>query len=116
MTIQEFDQLTRRVQKAVFKETGVLVHTVGVYAANENLSSQAQRIRDALDIAVAKEPHILQVHGFYVDEEAKQVNFDLVVGFEDPNRKATFKTVVDAMKRRFPDYRFNAVLDSDISD
>ena len=116
MTVQEFDALSRRVQRAVFQQTGVLVHTVGVYASNEQLSPQAQRIRDALDIAVAKEPHILQVHGFYVDEEAKIVNFDLIVGFDDPNRKATFKTVVDAMRRRFPDYRFNAVMDSDISD
>ena len=116
MTVQEFDALSRRVQRAVFQQTGVLVHTVGVYASNEQLNPQAQRIRDALDIAVAKEPHILQVHGFYVDEEAKIVNFDLIVGFDDPNRKATFKTVVDAMRRRFPDYRFNAVMDSDISD
>ena len=116
MTIQEFDALSRRVQQAVFRKTGVLVHTVGVYASNENLSGEAQAIRDALDLAVADEPHILQVHGFYVDEEAKFVNFDLIVGYDDPNRQATFKTVVDSMKRQFPEYRINAVLDSDISD
>ncbi|MDO4400155.1 MAG: cation diffusion facilitator family transporter [Coriobacteriia bacterium] len=116
MTIQEFDALSRRVQQAVAQQTGVLVHTVGVYASNENLSPRAQAIRDALDLAVAKEPHILQVHGFYVDEQAKFVNFDLIVGFDDPNRYATFKSVLDEMKRRFPDYRFNAVMDSDISD
>ena len=116
MTVQEFDALSRRVQQAVFRQTGVLVHTVGVYASNEHLGGEAQAIRDALDIAVAKEPHILQVHGFYVDEQAKFANFDLIVGFDDPNRHATFKTVVDEMHRRFPDYRFNAVMDSDISD
>ena len=116
MTIQEFDALSRRVQQAVFRQTGVIVHTVGVYASNEHLSPEAQAIRDALDLAVADEPHILQVHGFYVDEAAKFVNFDLIVGYDDPNRKATFKTVVDAMRRQFPDYRINAVLDSDISD
>ena len=116
MTIHDFDALSRRVQQAVFKQTGVIVHTVGVYASNENLSSQAQAIRDTLDAAVAKEPHILQVHGFYVDEKEKFVNFVLIVGYDDPNRQATFKTVVDTMKRRFPDYRFNAIMDSDISD
>lgn len=116
MSIQEFDALSRRVQQAVYRETGVIVHTVGVYASNENLSPEAQRIRNTLDAAVAKEPHILQVHGFYVDEEQKFVNFDLIVGYDDPNRHATFKSVVDIMKRRFPEYRFNAVMDSDISD
>ena len=116
MSIQEFDALSRRVQHAVLEQTGVLVHTVGVYASNDHMNAQAQAIRDALDVAVAKQPHILQVHGFYVDEAAKFVNFDLIVGYDDPNRQATFKTVVDEMRRRFPEYRFNAVLDSDISD
>ncbi|MDO4797995.1 MAG: cation diffusion facilitator family transporter [Coriobacteriales bacterium] len=115
-TALEIDRITRSIQTEVYKEHSVILHTVGVYAKNTTESGPTYAIRAALDEIVANEPHVLQVHGLYVDEKLKGVTFDLVIAFESGNREAVRLRVVDQMHERFPDYAFVAVLDSDVSD
>lgn len=115
-TARQIDQITRSIQAEVYKRHGVMLHTVGVYAANADEGSAAHAIRTALDEIVSTEPHVLQVHGLYVDDELKGVTFDLVIGFEAGDRNAVRQRVLDEMHRRFPGYAFVAVLDSDVSD
>jgi cation diffusion facilitator family transporter len=112
----EIDRITREIQTSVFERHKVILHTVGVYATNTDESSQTHAIRVALDDVVSIEPHVLQVHGLYVDEELKGVTLDLVIGFEAGDRDAVRRRVVDEMHRRFPGYAFVAVLDSDVSE
>lgn len=116
LTAREIDQLTRRIQVAVMRETGVVLHTVGIYSTNTSEGTSTAAIRDKLNELVEREEHVLQIHGLYVDEELKGANFDVVVSFAAPDRRAVVDQVVASMSEAFPDYAFVAVLDSDISD
>ncbi len=111
----KIDHITRDIQKRVFDEHNVLLHTVGIYSVNTN-NDEAVRIRqDVLDLAAAN-GHIIEVHGFYLDEETKHVNFDLVVSFDIQKRHECADRIQSIMESRYPDYTFTATLDSDISD
>lgn len=113
---RDVDRITRQVQKYVQDEHGVVLHTVGIYSTNSREGSAAQAIRAALDEVVDDNPYVLQVHGLYVDENLHGATFDVVVSFDAPNREDVRQKILDEMHERFPDYAFEVVLDSDISD
>lgn len=114
LTANQIDELTRTIENKVYRECGVVLHTVGIYARNEG-GALATKIRhDVYDIAYAND-NVLEVHGFYVDEEAKSIRFDLVVSFDAPDREEVIDKVRGILKRRYPDYTFQVALDSDIS-
>ena len=114
LTANRIDELTRTIESKVYRECGVVLHTVGIYARNEG-GALATKIRhDVYDIADANDS-VLEVHGFYVDEEAKSIRFDLVVSFDAADREEVVGKVRDILKRRYPDYTFQVALDSDIS-
>ena len=114
LTANRIDELTRTIESKVYRECGVVLHTVGIYARNEG-GALATKIRhDVYDIADANDS-VLEVHGFYVDEEAKSIRFDLVVSFDAADREEVVGKVRDILKRRYPDYAFQVALDSDIS-
>lgn len=114
LTANQIDELTRTIESKVYRECGVVLHTVGIYARNEG-GALATKIRhDVYDIAYAND-NVLEVHGFYVDEEAKSIRFDLVVSFDAPDREEVIDKVRGILKRRYPNYTFQVALDSDIS-
>lgn len=116
LTAPEIDRLTRKIQLNVLRETGVILHTVGIYSTNADDDNEVAFIRAALEELIEQEEHVLQLHGLYVDQEKRTVSFDLVVSFDAPDRSAVVDRVASQMRERFPDYRFTVVLDSDISD
>lgn len=116
MTAREIDVLTREIQMAVASEHGILLHTVGIYSQNASQDGDVGAIRSALLKLANDDMYVLQVHGFYADEQERVVTFDLVVSWDAPDRHAVVNRVLDSMREQFPDYTFKAVLDSDISD
>ncbi|MBR2683861.1 MAG: cation transporter [Atopobiaceae bacterium] len=116
LTAPEIDRLTRKIQLHVLRETGVILHTVGIYSTNADDDNEVAFIRATLEELIEQEEHVLQLHGLYVDQEKHTVTFDLVVSFDAPDRSAVVDRVASQMRERFPEYRFTVVLDSDISD
>ncbi|MBO4286340.1 MAG: cation transporter, partial [Bacilli bacterium] len=58
-------------------------------------------------------PSITQLHGFYIDEARKFVNFDIVVSFDVHNTDQLTKDVMQAMLERNEDYTFFINVDRD---
>lgn len=116
LTARDIDRLTRSIQLAVMNATGVILHTVGIYSSNTSDTSESSAIRTALEKKVEENEYVLQFHGLYVDEEHHGANFDLVMSFDAPDRRAVIDEIVAELKEEFPAYSFVAVLDSDISD
>lgn len=57
----------------------------------------------------------LQMHGFYLDTEAKDMRFDVVMSFDIEHREGIeilYKEVGEA----YPDYKLTIVPDIDITD
>lgn len=114
MTAHQIDELTRAVQSRVYRECGVVIHTVGIYAQNAEGGVPSKIRRDVYDLAAAN-GYVLEVHGFYVDEPDRAVRFDVVVSFEAPSREEVVARIRHILEARYPDYSFHVTLDSDIS-
>jgi cation diffusion facilitator family transporter len=115
MTAAEIDKLTREIQQKVYLQNNVLIHTVGIYSCNTQDDAAVEMRSFVFDLAEANE-YVMQLHGFYVDEETHQVSFDLVVSFDAPDRRGVVDRIRSIVERRYPDYHFQIALDSDISD
>lgn len=113
MTAREIHRLTRRIATDVYQRLGVVL-TVGVYAANDSGEGEAEMKAQLQEIA-AGHPEVLQLHGFYLDREQSRVMFDLIVDFS-ADANAVCAAVREECARRWPEYQFDIVLDSDFSD
>ena len=113
MTAKEIHKLTRHILYAIYEAFGIIL-TVGIYASNTD-SEETRKIKESLNEIVKKYPEILQMHGFYIDEDFRLVTFDLIIDF-DANRAEIKDKVLDEIQNKYPDYQFDAILDADYSD
>ena len=114
MTVEEVDALTRRVQNKIYKETGVIMTAVGVYSYNTK-SDKAAEIRNRIQKIVLEHDWALQMHGFYIDEENKDIRFDVVMSF-DIRHKDGLEILHSQLDPLFPDYKITIAPDIDITD
>ena len=114
MTIEEADLLTRRVQRKVFRETGVILTGIGVYSYNTT-NEEAAEIRNNVQKTVLSHDWALQLHGFYVDTEKKTMHFDVVISF-DIDYKEAIGIMMKEVQEMYPDYTIQIVPDADIAD
>ncbi len=113
-TADRIDEITRQIQDRVFEEHNIMIISIGIYSVNtkdDNITS----MRSAIAKIIAGKDHILQMHGFFVDFEKKEMRFDLVVDFV-PNRNELFKETLDEIQKLYPDYRILANMDTSYSD
>jgi len=114
-TADKIDTITRKISATVYEKHGVAMSAIGIYSLNTK-QDNASAIRTKVSKIVHEHKDILQMHGFYVDEEAKIMRFDLIVSFDSPNMQTMFKHVVDDVKEAFPDYDVQVQFDVDFSD
>ena len=113
MTVEEVDEITRRIQRNVYTETGVILTGVGVYSYNTR-SEEAARIRNKVMQIVMRHEWVLQVHAFHVDPETKQMRFDAVFSF-DIDHQEGYDVIMKEMKELYPDYEITLTTDADIA-
>ena len=111
---KEIHRLTRHITEDVRRDYNIIL-TVGIYASNTANKACAEMKEKLLELA-STYPEILEVHGFYVDEEEMLVSFDLVIDFKSLHKTNIHKELIDKMKKIYPAYDFTVILDSDYSD
>ena len=114
MTVEEVDVLTRRVQEKIYAETGVILTGVGVYSYNTG-DNEAAGIRNRVMETVMSHDWALQLHGFFVDMENKEMRFDVVMSFEI-DRQEGVEILTEEIRKLYPDFHVSIVSDVDISD
>ena len=114
MTAKEIDKLTRKMENKVYKETGVVLAGMGLYSYNTE-NDEAGRIEKDVREKVLAHEWALQLHGFYLDVESKEMTFDVVMSF-DIVPKEGLKTINEEIRKAYPEYRVNIGPDVDISD
>jgi esterase/lipase len=60
--------------------------------------------------------NILQLHGFYVDDEKKIISFDIIFSFDELKPEIAVQEIKSKLKELYPKYDFNIIIDSDFSD
>lgn len=114
MTVEQVDVLTRKLQTKVYHETGVILVGVGVYSYNTK-NNEISKIYNTIQETVMAYNWVLQIHGFYVDIEKKEIRFDIVMSFEiEP--KEGIKIIREKLVTMYPEYKIQIIPDVDISD
>lgn len=114
-TADKIDTVTRKITRVVFEKHNITMAAVGVYSCNTKDNSAA-KIRTQVSKIVHEHKDILQMHGFFVDEEEKLMRFDVVVSFNSPDMNAIHRHVTEDVQEAFPDYDIQIQMDYDISD
>ena len=113
-TADKIDEITREIQDKVYLEHNISIISIGIYSVNtknENISA----VRNNIAKVVANHKEILQMHGFFIDFDKKDIRFDLVLDFV-PNMHEIFKTTLQEIQELYPDYRIAANMDVSYSD
>ena len=113
MTVREVDRLTRKLEARVYRETGVIMTGVGLYSYNTG-DSGAAKIQNDVQERVLAHDWALQLHGFYVDTETKEMTFDVVMSFDIRPREG-LKILYEEMCKVYPDYKIVIAPDVDVS-
>lgn len=112
MTAADIHELTRDLSAEIFNKMGIIM-TFGIYA--ENNLEKYKDVRKAVMNLEKEYEDIKEVHGFYVMRD-NQIFFDLVIDFSYDEPEKLRDKIVSDLKREFPKYNFNVILDADVSD
>lgn len=113
MTAGEIHKLERKITERISERFGIII-TIGVYASNND--EELKKIQDYITQYVNEIDDIKQIHGLYVDEENKNIFFDIITDFECKNPEKIRKEIINKLEKEYPEYKFNIVLDVDISE
>ena len=115
MSADELDQLTREITLDVYRKHAVILTAIGVYSMNTK-DPEAAAAREAVANLATTVPHVLQMHGFYLDEAAKTLRFDIVVSFDAQDRNAVYREVYERVQKAYPGYALQITMDTDFSE
>ncbi len=115
LSVADVDKTSRRITKTILKKYGVILHTIGVYSVNTRDKKVIEVKKDITKI-VFSHKGILEMHGFYLDEEEKAISFDIIIDFNIKNQKEIYKEIYDEVKSKYKDYKIDITLDVDTSD
>ncbi len=115
MTVRELDFLERKISDKVYGDTGVILTGIGVYARVEE-SGESKRIYEGIRAIISGYPCVLQLHGFSLDADRRDIRFDLVMDYDEKNREEIFLDIAEKIKESFPTYNICPTLDADITD
>lgn len=114
MTAKKIHGLTKKIQSVIYKEFGIIL-ILGIYATNEKDEYAVQIEKDLREI-IADYNEIIQLHGFYADNEKKTINFDIIIDFSADNPGKIKEEVMNRIKEKYPEYKYYVVIDSDFTD
>ena len=114
MRARELQYLERSIAGEVYTHYGIII-SVGIYASNSSTEFSVEMKNYILSLT-DNEPNVLQMHGFYLDEERKIAIFDIIVNFDEEKPLELRDKISGLLKEKYPEYTFNIVIDSDFSD
>ncbi|MBO6145719.1 MAG: cation transporter [Bacilli bacterium] len=115
LSVAQVDKLSRRISKNVMEKYGVILHTIGVYSINTKDDNIIKIRKDIYD-TVFSHNGILQMHGFYLDENEKTITFDIIIDFKIKNKEELYKQIYDEIQNKYQKYKVSITLDVDLSD
>lgn len=113
-TIDEIDELQRKITYDVYKKLGVVLAAIGIYSIDIK-NKKAIDAREKISKIVNDCKDILQVHGFYYNEKDKLIQFDIVVSFECNDIESLYNDIYNKVLEQYPDYTVRILIDNDFS-
>ena len=115
MSAVEIDHLARKITKVVFDKHNVLITAVGIYSYNKN-DKDIINIKKEINSILDSYEGIKEMHGFYVNKQSKDINFDLIFDFSIKDKVELYHKIEEEVKHKYSDYNIFITMDLDISD
>lgn len=115
LTVSDIDRISRNITRVISEKYGVILHTIGVYYVNTKDKKVINAKKEITKI-VFSHKGILQMHGFYIDEEDKYISFDIIIDFKVKNREEVYQKIYDEVQKKYKGYKIDITLDIDVSD
>lgn len=115
LSVAEIDKISRKITKIIMNKYGVILHTIGVYSVNTK-DKKVMEAKKEISKIVFSRKGILQMHGFYLDEEDKSISFDIIIDFKVKNREEVYKEIYEEVQNKYKGYKIDINLDIDVSD
>ena len=114
-TVTQADELIQDITSAVYQKHGIILTAVSIYSVNSS-NKEFAALKEGVEEIVANYPAILETHALSLREDEKTVRVDFVVSLDVKDRNSVFNEAVDSIKKRFPQYTFYAVMDTDFAE
>ena len=108
------DEITRQITRRVYERFGILMEAVGIYSINTTDEFAREAMNYTLKL-LDSYPEVLQMHGFYLNQETHTITFDMVIDFSAENPDAIYKEIFEKVQARYPAYTLHIAKDIDIS-
>ena len=115
LSADDLDKLLRKIMVEVYQKHNVILTAIGVYSVNTK-DPEAAAAREKVAQIVKAHPHVLQMHGFYLDRAEKTLRFDIVVSFDAKDRGQVVREVCEKVQSEYPDYTLQVAMDTDFSE
>lgn len=115
LSVVEVDDISREVRRLVGQRFRIYVSSVGIFPINTK-DKHTVEVRNNIKAMMLMNDHIRQIHGFRIDEKAKEITFDVVIDFSVEDQNALRRRIIKELKRVYPDYHFVISIDLDFSD
>ena len=115
LSVVEVDDISREVRRLVGQRFRIYVSSVGIFPINTK-DKYTVEVRNNIKAMMLMNDHIRQIHGFRIDEKAKEITFDVVIDFSVKDQNALRRRIIKELKRVYPDYHFVISIDLDFSD
>ncbi len=115
LSADDLDKLLRKIQIEVFQKHRVILTAIGVYSYNTR-DPEAVEMRKRVSQLVNAEPHVLQMHGFYLDKAEHSIRFNIVVSFDAEDRNEVYRRVLEKVQSEYPDHTLQVAMDTDFSE
>lgn len=114
MSAHQIHGLTRKISEMMAARHGIVM-TVGVYANATGDNPHAQLQKDVIQ-TLARQEHILQVHGFYYDDAAGCVSVDVVPDRSVTDDEAFIRLLQEQLSAAAPGIPVSIIIDHNYSD
>lgn len=115
LSMNEFDNLSRRAQEDILDKFGVYLSAVGVYSVSSK-NKRFLEVKEDLQQMASKTQYVNQIHGLHIDDERKVLRFDSVISFDAKNRREVYNDFIEKIKTKYPEYSINSGMDSDYNE
>lgn len=114
LSADEIDRLNRSITTEVYRKHDVILTAIGIYSFNTKDADSIAAKERVMEL-IKEEPHILQMHGFYLNKEEKTLRFDIVISFDAKDRSAVYQRFCEKVQNAFPDCTLQVAMDTDFS-